>query len=177
MEKNNFKKRKLLAAIIVISFVLFFIISDNIVTEWLRERWLEIFIAFIFAIIAGYIYEKIKPKPDSDKKTKLIPKPSTVLAELVLPNSNKIKIKEYEKERIFGRANFQGAISSDDLPFISKEHFQIIKMDDGLYIEDMESANGTKLNGEEIKGSGKKKLNNGDEILIADVLKIRYVQE
>jgi len=36
------------------------------ITEWLKEQWLEILIAFIFAIVAGviihYIYIRIKTK-------------------------------------------------------------------------------------------------------------------
>lgn len=141
----------------------------------------EIFYAFIFAIIAGviihYAYIKIKPKPKIPKivdNTIVRPKESSVLARLILPNNNEIKIKEFENEKIFGREDFVGAIPADDLQFIGRKHFRIIKTDDGLYIEDMESANGTKLNGEEIKGSGRKKLNNGDEILVADVLKITF---
>lgn len=77
---------------------------------------------------------------------------------------------------MLGRQNFMGAISADDLQFIGREHFKIMKMDDGFYIEDLGSENGTKLNGEEIRGAGKKKLNDGGEIVVADVLKMKYVK-
>ena len=146
------------------------------VIEWLREKWLEIIIAFIFAIVAGviihYIYIKIKTKHKFEQKTILM-KPRYVMAMLILPNNYEIKITEPEK--IVGREDFVGAIPADDLPFIGRKHFKIIKMDNGLYIEDFNSANGTRLNGEEIKGKGRKELKDGDIILVADVLQMRYV--
>lgn len=145
-----------------------------ITAEWLREQWLEIIIAFVFAVLAHYIYTKIKPDKLS-LKTILIKPSHTILARLILPNNNEIRILENEK--IFGRHNFEGAISADDLQFIGRKHLRIMKLNDGLYIEDLGSANGTKLNGDEIKGAGSKKLNNGDEILVADVLNIKFVQE
>ena len=146
------------------------------VIEWLREKWLEIIIAFIFAIVAGviihYIYIKIKTKHKFEQNTILM-KPRSVLAMLILPNDYEIKITEPEK--IVGREDFVGAIPADDLPFIGRKHFKIIKTDNGLYMEDFNSANGTRLNGEEIKGKGRKELKDGDIILVADVLQMRYV--
>jgi pSer/pThr/pTyr-binding forkhead associated (FHA) protein len=132
-------------------------------------------LAIVAGVIIHYAYIKIKPKPKIDNKT--IPITKAVLARLVLPNNTEIKI--LENETIFGRFNFVGAISADDLQFIGREHFKIMKMDDGVYIEDLDSVNGTKLNGEEIKGDGRKELKDGDKILVADVLKMRYahVQE
>ncbi len=173
---RNLKKRLLIiiAAIsLLISFVFSFV-GINKIIDWLKERWLEIFIAFIFAIIAGYVYEKIKPETKISQKTIFI-KPRTVLAKLVLPNNNEIKIMNSEKEDVFGREDFVGVIPVHDLQFIGRRHFKVLKMDDGLYIEDLDSANGTKLNGEEINGAGRKELKDGDEILVADVLKMRYV--
>lgn len=146
------------------------------VIEWLREQWLEIFIAFIFAIIVGYVYEKIKPKPKIEQPTMPI-NSIPVLARLTLPNNTEIKIKEFEKERMFGRADFDGAISRDELRFIGREHFRIIKLDDGMYIKDLDSVNGTKLNDKDIRGEEPQKLKDEDVIQVADVLKIRYVQE
>ncbi|MDO8724438.1 MAG: FHA domain-containing protein [Candidatus Methanoperedens sp.] len=168
------KRRKLLiiAGIFLLSAILF----SFLITEWLKEQWLEILIAFIFAIVAAviihYIYIIIKKKHKFDQDTILM-KSRSVLAMLILPNNNEIKITEPEK--IVGREDFVGAIPADDLQFVGRKHFKIIKMDDRLYIEDLESANGTKLNGDEIKGAGRKELKEGDIILVAEVLQIRYV--
>jgi len=42
------------------------------------------------------------------------------------------------------------------------------------YIEDDMSTNGTKLNGKEIKGTGKHPLTDGDQITVANVITILY---
>jgi pSer/pThr/pTyr-binding forkhead associated (FHA) protein len=97
------------------------------------------------------------------------------LAKLSLKENYEFLIKEFEK--IFGREDFLGMALTDDLLFIGKRHFKITKMDDGFYIEDLDTKNGTKLNGEEIRGSGKVKLENGDEILVAKILNISYNEE
>lgn len=136
------------------------------------------FFAIIFAIAAGvlihYIYIKIKPEPKMLQKT--IPaRPRKVHAKLILPNNNEIKITDAEK--IFGREDFMGVFPIDDLMVIGKKHLKIIKMLNGTYIEDLNSQNGTKLNGEEIKGLGRRNLNGGDEIMVANLLKTRYMEE
>lgn len=149
--------------------------NNKLISEWLKEQWLEILIAFIFAIVAGliihYMYIRIKAKHKFEQNTILM-KPRSVMAALILPNNNEIKITEPEK--IVGREDFLGAIPVDDLQFIGRKHFKITKMGDGLYIEDLDSANGTKLNEQEIKRVGRKELKDGDEILVADVLKMRF---
>ena len=102
------KRRRLLITIIVFFLVSAFLFSfspnnDRMITEWL--------IAFIFAIVAGviihYIYIKIKTKHKFEQDT-ILKKPRSVLAMLILPNNNEIKITEPEK--IVGREDFMGAI-------------------------------------------------------------------
>jgi len=94
------------------------------------------------------------------------------LAKLVLPNNRAIEIRE--EERIFGREDFRGVVSDDELQFISRKHFKIMRMNNEIYIEDLDSKNGTMLNREEIKGWGRRKLKDGDEILVAKVLKMTF---
>lgn len=122
-----------------------------------------------------------KVKMDEIEWGKTLPKKPTVeaghvtlkpLAKLVLPNNREIEIRE--EERIFGREDFRGVVSDDELQFISRNHFKIIRVNDEIYIEDLDSKNGTKLNGEEIKGLGRRKLKDGDEILVAKVLKMTF---
>jgi pSer/pThr/pTyr-binding forkhead associated (FHA) protein len=91
-----------------------------------------------------------------------------------LPKDRHIIIEDYEKT--FGREDFLGVLLPDDLVFIGKEHFKITRMDDGFYIEDLDTKNGTTINGNEIKGSGKIKLENRDEILVAKTLPIKYLE-
>jgi pSer/pThr/pTyr-binding forkhead associated (FHA) protein len=62
------------------------------------------------------------------------------------------------------------------LQHISRKHFKITRVNGEFFLEDEGSLNGTKLNGEEIKALGRRKLEDDEEILVAKVLKIRYVQ-
>lgn len=143
--------------------------------------------ALVFAAVAGviihYVYTKRTTmrhiltkfifKSKSLQETVTIKEPRTALAKLILPDNREIKLTRDEKS--FGREDFLGVISGDDLLFIGRRHFKIVVMDGEFYIEDLDTKNGTMLNGEEIKGLGRKKLKNGDEILAAKVLMIKYV--
>lgn len=114
------------------------------------------------------------PKSKISQST-VIMKPRKLLAKFILPTGDELVIKEYEK--VFGREDFLGLVLSDDLLFIGKNHFKIMKMDDGFYIEDLDTKNGTLINGEDIKGLGKIKLNDNDEILVATTLRLKYLEE
>ena len=94
------------------------------------------------------------------------------MAKLVLKENQEFIIKEFE--RVFGREDFIGVTGPDDLLYVGKEHFKITKQSDGYYIEDLNTKNGTQVNGEEIKGKGKRKLENEDNILVAQILNIKY---
>jgi hypothetical protein len=148
--------------------------------NWLKFQWFDIIIAAFMAIIAGYIiesfYRKYSTKSKMERTT--ADPPSEIKrywAKFVLRDKHEFLIKEYE--RIFGREDFLGTALTDDLIFIGKEHFKITKMDDGFYIEDLGTKNGTMINGEEIKDLGKRKLENEDEILVAKTLNIKYYEE
>jgi len=117
--------------------------------------------------IEGGITLREKPKVDAS----LMPEKN---AKLILPDNEEIEIRE--GENTFGRENFRGVVSDEDLQHISRKHFTITRANNMFFIEDAGSLNGTKLNGKEIKGLGRRKLENGDEIFVAKVLKIRYVQ-
>ncbi|MEM2618571.1 MAG: FHA domain-containing protein [Candidatus Hadarchaeales archaeon] len=80
-----------------------------------------------------------------------------------------------EAVKTFGRADFISYVTENESKFISRKHFTISREADGFYIVDENSANGTKLNGVEIKGQGKKPLKNGDKILVADTLELVFV--
>ncbi len=143
-------------------------------------QWLDIVYAGIMAIFVGliieYIYRKYSAKSKMAMTTITPPQNSQVsFAKLVLKDKHEFLIQEYE--RIFGREDFLGVLVVDDLMFIGKKHFKITRMEDGFYIEDLGTKNGTMLNGEEIKDKGKVKLQNEDEILVAKVLSIKYYQE
>ena len=163
----------LIALVIILSFVSYFF-------DWTRSQWLDIVYAAIMAIIVGliieFIYRKYSDKSKMAQTTMVPPtKPRVSFARLVLKDKNEFLIKEYE--RTFGREDFIGVTIVDDLMFIGKKHFKISKKDDGFYIEDLGTKNGTMLNGEEIGGKGPIKLKNEDEIIVAKSLKIKYYED
>jgi len=176
LERESLTKILLISALLMVFFS--FLLLSYFDANWLKNRWLDIFFAAIIAIIIGlvieYIYRKTMPKSKISQST-VIMKPRKLLAKFILPNGDELVIKEYEK--VFGREDFLGLVLADDLLFIGKNHFKITKMDDGFYLEDLETKNGTLINGEEIRGLGKIKLNDDDEILVATTLRIKYLEE
>jgi hypothetical protein len=48
-----------------------------------------------------------------------------------------------------------------------KEQFRILREGDQFFIEDRGSSNGTKLNGQEIRGKGRQPLRDGDKLTFA----------
>ena len=93
-------------------------------------------------------------------------------ARLKLPDNREISLAT--REQWIGRDDLNGIVPEHDVKYISRRHL-IIKFESGqYYIEDQDSANGTKLNGTEIKGKGKFQLNNGDLIEAADVVVFSY---
>jgi hypothetical protein len=57
---------------------------------------------------------------------------------------------------------------------VSRKHCYIVKEADEYFIEDLGSKHGTQLNGEEINGQGKKRLNNGDKITLGEATEITF---
>ena len=147
----------------------------------LQNQTQEIVLALIMAIIAGFliefIYKKLSPQSKILKTTQTqCADNSGTVAKLILPNDNNIIVKDAEK--IMGREDFLGVIPSDELYFIGRDHFKITKKDCCylccFFLQDLKTKNGTTLNGEELKGSKKYRLNDGDEIVVAKSLHIKY---
>ena len=116
----------------------------NIISILFKYIFIVIIYLFIFSIIR-LIYLDIRGMKGiaSDNKIylKLINRKET------LP----FKIKEYysiEDILVAGRQGDSHVVLKD--PFISKKHFQIIEDEGEFYLEDLNSANGTYLNGEKI---------------------------
>ena len=93
------------------------------------------------------------------------------MAKLILTNNNVIIVKD---DKILGREDFLGVIPSDKLYFIGRDHFKITMKDCSFFIQDLKTKNGTTVNGEELQGSQKYKLIDGDEIVVAKSLRIKY---
>lgn len=72
-----------------------------------------------------------------------------------------------------GREMFERVLPRDNSLLISREHLQVTQEAGNYYIEDMKSTNGTRLNGEDIKGKGRRQLRNGDEINFGEQITVK----
>ncbi len=95
-----------------------------------------------------------------------------VMARLILPDKSEVTL--VGEERDLGRDDFKQAISSTSASYISRRHLRIKSQEGHYYIEDAGSANGTRLNGINIKGSGRRELSDGDHINLADVAEVVF---
>jgi hypothetical protein len=73
-----------------------------------------------------------------------------------------------------GRHDFARVAPTENLAYISKEHFQITQDNGTYYIEDNKSKNGTWLNSNNITGKGKQSLKDGDIIDIGNVTTVTF---
>jgi hypothetical protein len=98
--------------------------------------------------------------------------PVTARAKIALPNG--IDIPLFDNSRVIGRADLARLLNLDNLALISRRHFEI-KSDDGkFYIEDLGSANGTRLNGDDISGDGLVSLDDDDTIEPAGAISLKF---
>ena len=165
----NYKRRKLIKMnvsriiyIILIIAVLGFITAIYIYGfGGLQKISVDLVLAIIMASIAGlvieFLYRRYSPQ-SKILKTTVTHKPNNNVsfAQLILPNNNNIIVDG--AERIIGREDFVGVISTDKLLFIGKDHLKVIKKPDGFYIQDMNTKNGTQLNGEDIGAESQEPL-------------------
>ena len=96
-----------------------------------------------------------------------------ISARIVLPNGMEISLAG--GSTVIGRGDLARALSPDELGLISRRHFEIKSEDEQFYIEDMESANGTMLNGEDISGKGPVSLNDDDVIEPAGAIQLKFL--
>ena len=78
------------------------------------------------------------------------------------------KVKEYyaiEDEIFLGRGNENEIVIKD--PYVSKKHLKIVEDEGNYYLEDLNSANGTYVNGDKIIDVVE--LKNGDRIRVGQV--------
>jgi ribosomal protein L40E len=90
---------------------------------------------------------------------------------LVLPDGSEIAI---ESRKSIGRLDLTKFTDPTQIRWISRQHFEIFQENGTYYIEDEQSANGTKLNGTEIRQQGKQLLKDKDEIIVGDAIKVVF---
>lgn len=104
--------------------------------------------------------------PATIKETELM------VAALELPDGKIVPITP--PRQVFGRANFEPYLSPEILKYISRKHFDISLESGGFFIEDLESTNGTFVNGVDIRGKGKVPIKPGDVIEVGGVVKLKF---
>jgi hypothetical protein len=93
-------------------------------------------------------------------------------AKLVGPGGEQIGLAG--KPGALGRNDFQSLLKADKADLISRQHI-LLDYDNGrYYIEDKNSTNGTRLNGNAIKGAGKHMLKEGDTIELGNALTFTF---
>lgn len=73
-----------------------------------------------------------------------------------------------------GRRDLQALVSPDKADLISRKHIEVTYENSQYFIEDINSTNGTKLNGSDIRGTGKHSIANGDKVELAGVLTLTF---
>jgi hypothetical protein len=128
-------------------------------------------------VVANEIDTPVSPAAKEKFSAPVAIEPATVVApatrtRLVLPNKYEILINEGVKP--LGRNDFDKLVSADDLKYISRQQL-LIRSESGRYfIQDLNSANGTKLNTVDITGKGETELRDGDRIEIANLLELTF---
>ncbi len=93
-------------------------------------------------------------------------------AKIALPNG--VEIQFTGDKLVIGRGDLARALGLDELGLISRRHFEVKSEEEQFYIEDLGTANGTKLNGTDISSQGPVILNDNDVIEPADAIRLKF---
>ncbi len=96
-------------------------------------------------------------------------------AKLKLKNGNDILLAG--NSRSFGRRDFEEFMPVSQVSYISRQHINIWAEKGRYYIEDRSSTNGTRVNGMDIKGTGRHALEDGDVIELAGKLNMSFQKQ
>jgi hypothetical protein len=111
----------------------------------------------------------VNPVPPSQPINQ--PMPPAIEKFLVLPDGQEIAI---QNRRSIGRLDLAKYTAANEVMWVSRTHFDVFDENGTPYIIDEKSGNGTKLNGKEIKQTGKQQLKDGDEIIVGDAVKVLF---
>jgi hypothetical protein len=93
-------------------------------------------------------------------------------AKLAMPDGSEVLLAG--NTRSLGRKDFEKFLSPGEVSYISRQHINIWFEDGKYYIEDRSSTNGTRINGTDIKDTGRHVLEDGDAIDLAGKLNITF---
>jgi hypothetical protein len=93
-------------------------------------------------------------------------------AKLAMPDGSEVLLAG--NARSLGRKDFEKFLSPDEVSYLSRQHINIWFEDSKYYIEDRSSTNGTRVNGIDIKDTGRHVLEDSDAIDLAGKLNITF---
>jgi hypothetical protein len=96
-------------------------------------------------------------------------------AKLAMPDGNEILLAG--NARSFGRHDFEKFMPPEHATYISRQHINLCYEEGNYYVEDRSSTNGTRVNGTDIKGTGRHQLADGDVIELAGKLSITFKEK
>ena len=116
----------------------------------------------------------IQPEDTSPMDTLPVTTPTVeaIPAKLAMPDGTEILLAG--NARSLGRHDFEEFIPKEHVPYISRQHINLWYEDGQYFVEDRSSTNGTKINGTDIKGTGRHQLSDGDAIELAGKLSITF---
>ncbi len=104
-------------------------------------------------------------------KREYLPKESEG-AHLIGPRGTKFPLS---RVTVFGRKDFAGLIPDEELQYISRRHFEIRQTRKGFVIRDLNSTNGTWVDGKLLDPGEEYPLREGSVIDVAEVIKLKFV--
>jgi hypothetical protein len=111
----------------------------------------------------------------ADTELATTPVVEAAAAKLALPGGNDILLAG--NTRSFGRHDFEEFMPGSQVSYISRQHINIWSENGQYYIEDRSSTNGTRVNGMDIKGTGRHALADGDVIELAGKLSLNFQKQ
>ena len=93
-------------------------------------------------------------------------------AKLAMPDGSEVLLAG--NTRSLGRKDFEKFLAPGEVSYISRQHLNIWFEEGKYYIEDRSSTNGTRINGTDIKDTGRHILEDGDAIDLAGKLNITF---
>lgn len=116
------------------------------------------------------VAEEIEPYNQREERTMILTNPSA-MKQIVLTaigTETPIKIKPLEFPYIIGKSECSCNFCIDSA-VISRVHMRIVEELDDFFVEDLNSTNGTFINGEKIEAHNLKPINVGDKLTIANI--------
>jgi hypothetical protein len=111
----------------------------------------------------------------ADTELATTPVAEVAAAKLSPPGGNDILLAG--NTRSFGRRDFEEFMPSSQISYISRQHLNIWAENGQYYVEDRSSTNGTRINGIDIKGTGRHELADGDVIELAGKLSLNFQKQ